>query len=42
MDQDLIASLTCQVKEDLIQNYLTERRLVGLQIEEVENSSGGG
>jgi len=39
MDQDLIASLTCQVKEDLIQNYLTERRLVGLQIEEVENQA---
>jgi hypothetical protein len=39
MDEDLIASLTRQVKEDLIQNYLTERRLIGLQIEEVENQA---
>ena len=39
MDEDLIASLTCQVREDLIQNYLTERRLIGLQIEEVENQA---
>jgi hypothetical protein len=39
MDEDLIASLTCQVREDLIQNYVTERRLIGLQIEEVENQA---
>lgn len=39
MDEDLIASLTRQVKEDLIQNYLTERRLIGLQIEEVEHQA---
>lgn len=37
MDEDLVACLTRQVREDVIQNYLTERRLVGLQIEEVEN-----
>ena len=35
MEEDLIASLTRQVKEDVIQNYLTERRLVELQMEDI-------
>ena len=35
MDEDLISSLTCQIREDIIQNYLTERRLIRLQIEEI-------
>ena len=41
MDEDLICSLTCQVREDILQNYLTERRLVGLQIEDIENQAEG-
>jgi len=32
MDEDLVSCLTRQVIEDVIENYLTERRLVGLQI----------
>ncbi len=36
MDEDLISSLTRQIREDIIENYLTERRLIGLQIEEIE------
>jgi hypothetical protein len=39
MDEDLISSLTRQVREDVIDNYLTERRLIGLQIEEVQNQA---
>ncbi len=39
MDEDLISSLTCQVREDVIDHYLTERRLIGLQIEEVQNQA---
>lgn len=39
MQEDLIGSLTRQVREEVIQNYLTERRLVRLQIEEIENSA---
>jgi hypothetical protein len=33
MEDDLIASLTRQVKEDVIENYVRERRLVEIQIE---------
>ena len=36
MEEDLIASLTRQVKEEVVENYLTERRLVELQLEDVE------
>jgi len=36
MEDDLIYSLTRQVKEEVIENYLSERRIVGLQIEEIE------
>lgn len=36
MDEDLIVSLTRQVREDVIENYLTERRLVHIQIEELD------
>lgn len=36
MEDDLIASLTRQVKEEVLENYLTERRIVGLQIEDIE------
>jgi hypothetical protein len=39
MDEDLISSLTRQIREDILQNYLTERRLIGLQIEEIENQA---
>jgi len=37
MEDDLICSLTRQVKEEVIENYLTERCIVGLQIEEIQN-----
>lgn len=37
MEEDLMSSLTRQVKEEVIQNYLTERRLVSVQIEEIES-----
>jgi hypothetical protein len=39
MDEDLISSLTRQIREDIIQNYLTERRLIRLQIEDVEKQA---
>jgi hypothetical protein len=39
MDEDLISCLTRQVREDVIENYLTERRLIGFQIEEVQNQA---
>ena len=39
MDEDLVSCLTRQVREDVVENYLTERRLVGLQIEEVQNQA---
>jgi hypothetical protein len=41
MDEDLICSLTRQIKEDILDNYLTERRLVCLQIEDVEKQAEG-
>ncbi|MCU0574404.1 MAG: hypothetical protein MUF52_12200 [Syntrophobacteraceae bacterium] len=37
MEDDLICSLTRQVKEEVIENYLTERCIVGLQIEDIQN-----
>jgi hypothetical protein len=36
MEDDLICSLTRQVKEEVIENYLTERCIVGFQMEDVE------
>ena len=36
MDEDLIAGLTRQVREDVIENYLTERRHVHIQIEDLD------
>jgi hypothetical protein len=41
MDDDLICSLTHQIREDILENYLTERRLVCLQIEDVEKHAEG-
>ena len=38
IEDDLIGSLTRQVKEEVIENYLTERRLIRLQMEDVENA----
>jgi hypothetical protein len=35
MEDDLLSSLTHQVKEEVIQNYVMERRLIELQIEHV-------
>ncbi|GLI35355.1 hypothetical protein [Desulforhabdus amnigena] len=40
MDNDLITGLTRQVKDEVVENYLTERRIVGLQIEEIEQMAG--
>jgi hypothetical protein len=37
---DLISSLTRQVKEEVLENYLTERRLVDLQIEDIQERAG--
>jgi hypothetical protein len=36
MEDDLICGLTRQVKEEVIENYLNERCIVGLQIEDVQ------
>jgi len=41
MEEDLIASLTRQVKEEVIENYLTERRLVELQMEDIAQQAEG-
>jgi hypothetical protein len=35
MEDDLIASLTRQVKEEVVENYLNERRLIELQMEDI-------
>lgn len=37
MEDDLISCLTRQVKEDVVENYLGERRLIDSQIEEFES-----
>jgi hypothetical protein len=39
MEDDLICSLTRQVKEEVIENYLTERCIVGLQIEDIQKQA---
>lgn len=39
MEDDLISCLTRQVKEDVIENYLTERRLLEIQREELEEQA---
>jgi hypothetical protein len=39
MDDDLVSSLTRQVKEEVIQNYLLERRLIDLQIEHLQGQA---
>jgi hypothetical protein len=36
MEVDLVLSLTRQVKEEVIENYLYERRIIDLQIEQLE------
>jgi hypothetical protein len=36
MEDDLIMGLTREVKEEVIQNYLTERRILELQIEDLQ------
>jgi hypothetical protein len=41
MDEDLISCLTRQIREDVIQNYLTERRLIGLQMEDLGQQAAG-
>ncbi len=35
MEDDLVTCLTRQVKEDIVENYLAERRLLEIQLEEV-------
>ena len=37
MEDDLVSCLTRQVKEDVVENYLGERRLIDSQIEEFES-----
>lgn len=39
MEDDLIASLTRQVKEEVIENYVRERRLVDLQLDDIREQS---
>jgi hypothetical protein len=39
MEDDLIAGLTHEVKEDVIQNYLMERRILELQIENLQEQA---
>ncbi len=39
MEDDLIASLTRQVQEEVIENYLNERRLIDLQLEELSEKA---
>ncbi|MCX7823761.1 MAG: hypothetical protein N2260_10025 [Syntrophobacterales bacterium] len=36
MEDDLILSLTRQVQEEIVENYLRERRLIDLQLEELD------
>lgn len=40
MDEDLVASLTRQVKVEVVENYLVERRLIELQIEHINSMAG--
>jgi hypothetical protein len=39
MEEDLVTSLTRQVKEEVIENYLLERRLIELQIEHLDTQA---
>ncbi|NSW85505.1 MAG: hypothetical protein HPY84_04190 [Syntrophobacteraceae bacterium] len=39
MEDDLISSLTRQVKEEVIENYLQERRILELQIEDLHKQA---
>jgi hypothetical protein len=39
MEEDLIAGLTREVKEEVVEHYLTERRLVELQIEDLRDQA---
>ncbi len=39
IEDDLIGSLTRQVKEEVIENYLTERQLIRLQMEEIDRAA---
>ena len=39
MEEDLVTSLTRQVKEEVIENYLLERRLIELQIEQLNTQA---
>lgn len=39
MQEDLISSLTRQVKEEVIENYLLERRILDLQIENLQEQA---
>ncbi len=39
MEDDLVSSLTRQVKEEVIENYLLERRLIDLQIEHLRKQA---
>lgn len=36
MEDDLITGLTRQVKEEIVENYLAERRLIDIQVEDIE------
>ena len=39
MEEDLVTSLTRQVKEEVIENYLLERRLIEVQIEHLDTQA---
>jgi len=39
MEEDLVTSLTRQVKEEVIENYLLERRLIELQVEQLNTQA---
>ncbi len=39
MEDDLIASLTRQVKEEVLENYLTQRRIIEIQMEELQEQA---
>ena len=41
MDDDLISGLTRQVKQEVVENYLLERRLIELQIEDLNSLADG-
>lgn len=41
MDEDSVSSLTRQVKVEVVENYLLERRLIELQVEHIDSMVGG-